>query len=321
MKNNVRRTFAIALTAIATFAAALQLAPQDQIIKVDYEYKDEEGRTCSILGMADITADSVSCWDTSGKISEELNAKVADMLRRSNSTDLSFRYGKKNRFLIVQADKADVYYSWRSDNDSNFQMVYNLGSNSSIQLYRCTKDSSDKMLSLSLSITNNKQNSTEIPLVKDQKSSIGKVTMSFSSCVPIEGPPPSRDTNQPYHGKFWKVILSVDGIKDPYFPYNNLTANGQDGAQILYVDMNGKPVPGKTYLEDPYPDPNYGDPRMPKPDTKKHKYARAVVLQGLYAQGAVSLYTNIDPQVLKALSVKWNTTKTIKFADVPLDPK
>jgi len=324
-----RKTLGLALVATFCLSAAYQATNNET--KVGYEYSDEEGNSIKILGVANITPDKVTAWDTSGEISEALTKRIDEVLRTRSQQDIQFRFGKKNRYIIVESDKANQSISWRSDGDDYMQNLYLSGSNAEkLNLYRVTRDPASTKLSLSASINSTKQNKAEVPIVAGKKTEVNGLMYEFISATPIETPVSTRYTGVRMKGKCWKMIFKTEATKPEdqkkvssemqMSPYYGMSVSGADGKPILYVDMAGNPVSAETYLLDPDQDQQYDNMGM-QVKAKTHKYTRASTITGMTVSGATSVQTNINPAKIKVLNLTWTTSKNIRFSDLLLDPK
>lgn len=328
MLGHLKLTIGLAFAAAASLSAAFQITTSE--IKVGSEYTDELGKTHKILGVANISPDSVVCWDPSGAVSADLTKKVEDLLRSRMQQELQFRFGKKNRYIIIETDRNTSNVTWRAEGDDYLQNVYYSGSPADkLSLFRLSKDPKATATALWATFTSQNANKAMIAVEKGKKSEANGILMEYSNSSVTDTPLTSRYSGQRIIGKCWKMIFKAEPIKkedsksavtDPSFPYYNMVAEGADGKAILYVDMKGNPVSAETYLLDPDQEGRYDNSGMPI-KTKPHKYTRAAVTAGMTVSGAMSIYTNINPSVIKNLTYTWNTSKTVKFDELPLDPK
>ncbi len=329
MKRHASRTIGVALAATFCLSAAYQSINTES--KVGYEYSDEDGNSIKILGVANITSDKVSAWDTSGEISESLAKKLDEVLRTRSQQDIQFRFGKKNRYIIVESDKSNPSISWRSDGDDYMQNLYLSGSSAEkLSLYRVTRDPASTKLSLSASINSTKQNKAAVPVVTGKKTEVNGLMYEYVSATPVETPVSTRYTGVRMKGKCWKLIFKTEATKPDdqkkagtemqMGPYYGMSVSGADGKPILYVDMAGNPVSAETYLLDPDQDQQYDTMGM-QVKGKTHKYTRASTITGMTVSGAMSVQTNINPAKIKVLNLTWTTSKNIRFSDLLLDPK
>jgi hypothetical protein len=88
------------LFACTVLGLASELQRQSHI-SVVARYESGDGQIAEGLGVCDISAEKMDCWDMNGKRSSDLNGLLRTRLAARYTNDLRFRYGKKNRFLVL----------------------------------------------------------------------------------------------------------------------------------------------------------------------------------------------------------------------------
>jgi hypothetical protein len=326
---------------VLALPGAIQLSRAGQVgypnapkvdVTVKNVYSDEDGNSIEIVGVASISADDVKCWDYTGTLSPELSEIVKNKCLRSSSSELSFRFGKKNRFILFRAKPQGRNVEWRqvSGDYVNNSSFYD-GSQDSLQLIRVALDKNDLTLSLVANLTAPQPTKVDLPFKLGAKAKVSDSEYEVGPYQPYKIPAPGSNPNS-YNerryqaaSKYWTTIFKFTGSFGPGYMGQSMAIFGADKQPILYVDRNGNPVSAVTYLSDPEPEREYYDSNAAAAaaakDKKPHKYVKSMFVSLQSIQGAMSFVTNVDPAKIGSLQISYSERKTVKFENIPMDPK
>lgn len=321
----------ISLCVLAGLAGATQVSEKPDIT-VRKAYSGGANVIIEGLGVCSITPEKVSCWNMDGANDEILAERVRAYLLGNNGQEPTFRYGKKNRYVIVRA--ANTYGSFTVPGRSymnTMQIQYDQGGGS-VQMGRIDVGPSEKEISVITSFTETGPASVDLPFAKDKSVTYGpgKVTLGDWQPIKEEKKKPGAGNlgfgrgypgngGQGLPGPLWKVILTNDGLKGLSVSFAVLDKAGKP---LLHVDKSGKPVSDVEYLKHVAANPQNGYPYIyPGQDDPNSPY-RTVVFQGAGQQvGESMIYqTNVDPTYIGSLRITSTRQVKVQVDGFPLDP-
>jgi hypothetical protein len=251
---------------------------------------------------------------------------VLTYLARDNGGNVTFRFGKKNR-VVVMLSPPDGSGNFELPEQSGINTLY-WGSDDKLRVsgVRVEANSEDKTVGLIASIPTKPVNA-KLALKTGEKADVDGVVFEVGS-IKTSKPPENRNMYdgygmpQPAVGSYWSVILAAKPGDSQYY---NLTfgAFDQDLKPIRYVDLKGNPISAVTFLDlGGRPDNGYPGPTGPGAAKKeKPRCAMAQVFPSTVVAGAQALTMNVNPEKVAYLVITKQKQKRILFKDIPLDPK
>ena len=319
------------LVAAASAGALQEIKPNET---VDGVYVRSDGARVEIVGVCSISPDKVGCWDGAGARSPALEQQVRAYCLEISPVGVPFRFGRKNRFVIVREDPNNCIRYIKPAPDRFF---------TSFPLD--TQDASHVIAEGIATLPNEKSSSLLIgiatpPLVVELPFRRGAKAVLSSCLIGIGGwsrrKAPLRQyatvddlTRRPLPGCYWSIPLSREhpkvGAGRIWF-----TAFDTDHKAILYVDLTGEPVAKLDYQSAAmapdsrggYADRGEGVPVRDSRGSLVTRYLGAVstVLEGAKPHD-MRMLTNIDPRRIAFLQVAKEDVRYVLFKDIPLDPK
>ena len=296
------------------------LVPSIQVLKTSASFPSG---SVEARGVCDVRPDAITCWDMDGGTSPVLSDSARSFFA-SNSQDVQFRLGRKNRYLVLRRPQS-------------LQLSYRLGANDQVwssstynvepvtDFVRIAANPSDVSATLLAQTTIQSKQDTPLPFregatveFEGRKLEIGATT----KVVAQKGKPVVDVYNRPRSDNVWSVVLGLSGESSSLsWFYTPLDANG---VPILYVDADGKAITAlKALALEPTLQPNgssyYENRYSPQPVVKTK--AAAAFFQGSGTPPAFRVQTNIDPKSIASLVIRTNRMESKEIGPFPLDPK
>jgi|GEM_PF-3368735 len=283
------------------------------------------------LGVCAIGESEVSCWDMDGRRSPSLTEQIrAGLLGRGNN-DMSFRFGKKNRYLVVRrsASQPSASYQVNGQYSNNFSFDYS-SNGPVVELLRLSADSADTEATVTAMIHGLEPGRTiDLPLRVGERVQFEGSEFEVGPSEEIKvGPAPAQPNVPPRWGKQWRIYLG-QGEANRYGNFN-LVPVGADNKPIIYVDKKGDPVSAVEFLRAmPKPDAarnsavNFGRwyPGMPVDPNAKYQEVRLLMNSEQTVRGATTVVSNVNPRYIRALRFSATPTRRVAITGFPLDPR
>jgi hypothetical protein len=307
----------VALIAIASLSA-LQLPRPDVVVERIYE---GEGAKIEGVGACSITPEKITCWDMNGAPAPEFAERIRSYYL-GQPQEVSFKFGKKNRYLLVRTSgTASLYIEGVVQADRTSSNQLNYASNGEPVLHWLgAAVESDRDKAAVRVVLNNLPGPApvDLPFRPGTKANYDGVTLEVASWAKAKKE--QQPTYNPYGGlppnsELWQIVFGSSTQNHP-FSYMPI---GKDGKPIQYVDLKGMPVSGVKYLEE---NPNSNRGYAPGQLQTNSKY-RVAYFQpsGAAADGAFTMLSNIDPSQIASIKLSSVRSKTIQIEGFPLDPK
>ncbi len=327
----MRKRAGLAIVSLCVVATATQVAGLKPDATADRVWEGDNGLKVEGLGVCSIEPSNVDCWDMDGVHDASLSEQIRGYYMGS-SNEVSFRVGKKNRYLVyrksynanIQAQSPDGQYM-------NSSEIYGSGG-PTVSWSRINPDTASKDASILFSINGLPgPKPVTVPFEKGKKGTFEGTELEIGEYKPFK-PAPGEQQQQPYYpmianAKQWSIFVGFA----PSDQQNSLSYGllGKDGKPVAYVDRDGEPVSAVKFLSETPPGFNgYYNGYNPGYDfgpggrNTPPKYAAAVVTSnGPSVQGAFTLRTNVNPSRIGALTVSATHQMRVLVKGFPLDPK
>lgn len=275
--------------------------------------------TVTALGACDVRPESVSCWDMDGKAAEELAISLRSYL--SNGNDVSFRFGKKNRYLITRRPQTlQPQYRTGPNNYVNSSSTYN--ADPVMDFLRIAVDPMETEVVVSVTTTIQSPTDEEIDFKEGAIKSIDGRQVEIGPSAKVvddRSRPAANPYGQPIVGPAWNVPIAVSG-GDGDIGYWAYTPLDGEGNPIRFVDASGKPISAlKALALEPHLQPGNGFYYPNGQPSAKPKAANAYFQGG--GGAAFRAVTNVEPKFIAKLRIKTSRQESKDLGPFPLDPK
>ena len=275
--------------------------------------------TVEARGACEARPESVACWDMDGKPSPELAEGLRAAL--SNNGEVSFRLGKKNRYLVVRRPQG-LQPQYRMGRETHLSANATYNTDPVVDYIRLAAEPDATVATVSVSTSVQSPKDEDVPLRVGATAQIEGQRLEIGEAVKV-APDKNRPATNPYSGQrvvgeVWNVVIGLT----PEVPQSNgwaFTPLDKEGQPIRYVDAVGKPISAlKALALEPNIQPGYGyyyNNGTPPPAKPK---ASAAYFQG----GGGSTFraaTNIDPKAIATLRIRASHTETKELGPFPLD--
>jgi hypothetical protein len=315
----------ITLFALASSVGLLSVAAQIQTppdVTVSRVY-EADGVKVEGVGVCDITSQKVSCWNMDGAEDAGLSQRVSNFFLSSYGNEVSFRFGRKNRWLVLRK-------AMPAGNSGNFQFNGNYASGIQVydqgtpvlELVRISLESPEKEAAISMSLYGLAgPPAVSLPFKTGEKATYDGVEIQIGASQSVKPAPPGQPFSMGARtGKQWSVVI---GLERPAGSQANAPFSfellGKDSKPIRYVDKNGEPVSDLKVLEE-----SQGNlPGRSYPGSSINaKYSAASFTTGSPSTvAAMTAYTNVDPSRIGALRLSSSRQKNVLITGFPMDPK
>jgi hypothetical protein len=310
---------------VAISAVAAQGPQTKPDVEVDRAYHGN-GVNVEGLGVCSITPDTVDCWNMDGVHDPGLTDRIRGFYTGGYNNEVSLKFGKKNRFLVVQTHP-NQGLQLMSRAGGYLNMAGNQGSmDGNFEWVRVEPEPTETSASIIAILSNLPGDPpVDVPFVKGQKQMVGNVELEIGAYQPWTGNSyPNFVYNGAYDGpqqqtqKQWAIAV---GSSDAMQFSASFTALDRRGRTINFVDKNGKIITGLQYLEEQqkHPRPGFGPGIYPGPYPMNG--TANVQFMGGNIGGAFSLVTNIEPSQIGSLRVTTNRQLRVLIKGFPMDPK
>ncbi|HWA84160.1 MAG TPA: hypothetical protein VG820_12025 [Fimbriimonadaceae bacterium] len=311
------------LLAFVAFAGASGIALQasdsfDATVSRTYQ---GDGLKFQGIGVCEVRPDKVSCWNMDGAADPDLTKQVDDYYRTNANAEISFRFGRKNRLLVVAKQPSrEINVNYQSVGGNYAAMAGYSQNGLPFDLVNMAADASQSEVGIVVNLYGLPgPTPVVVPFKKGETATYGGVQIEVGAYTPVK---PEEGTNPyglPTSGKNCRVVLGTEsqGTRVSAYGYSYSALDGQ-GKPIRYVDKNGEPVSDMKVLEDASPATN---PRFPGASPSS-KYPSAHFQAGSPSTaGATSFYTNVNPARIGSLKIYASSQKRILINGFPLDPR
>lgn len=317
--------------AMALLMTSLAVASQGSSKNFDASAKlkyDSNGVQVEVLCVCEVTPTQVTAWDGDGNPAPQYVRQVQSLVMGSN--DVSFRFGQKNRYVLVRTSSTSGSFA---NSSGNYVQTINSGyvmGRPSTSLVRLTGEPTDSTSELIATVQLPPSAPIDIPFSVGQHWAGDGLEAEVDSVLRVKGLATSAPTyyDNNFYGRpnaaktpkskyGWRIVMTFKMGADVQ-PYFGLTPLDEKKEPIRYVDADGNPVSSGKYLssQKPVTEPNpYGsqvsDKYMPA------RFER----NGPSDQIAFSFVSNVDPQKIKFLRATFTRQLRVQITGIPLDPK
>ncbi len=311
-----RNPFPALVAGLASVAMAQNARVPD--VRVATEYEEAGFGKAVILGACEIDSRQVNCWTPQGEPAPEVAERVKAYYLVNGNNTLQFKFGAKNRFVVIQTTQPSTSRgwsaSWRSSSVDYVNQTASLSvpSGTTLTWYGVSTLPETATIDMDLDLSMVRPPSIFLkPQVGAQaKGDLGEFSIvSITPNKPMDprNPASMRWGNLGYtdQGKTWAI--GVGGPGKSGLSYSFELVKGLQ--ERVAVDKSGKPVkvtdaernliyqPGSKYRYLYFQPMGYGTP----------------------ANGT-TIVTNVDPKYLSRIMVSGSDTKLVRFEKIRLDP-
>jgi len=320
-QSKLAATAAVTLGAALAGMGAIQDASVHETVSKRYS---ANGLTAEIMGVCHVREDEVSCWDVEGAPHSKLEQLLKGALENgSQGNHSSFRYGKKNRLIVVRtySNRAQGYINVETSRKNNAgysnvelrnlveDLPGDVQSNISTMPLYFERDQTETFVDFSVRSSSGSPSSIE-PKVGS------KATLSGATIEIIKANKPDPNAYEPFgYARLgtWSFELKVTLPKD-YGIEAQAYAMDAKGELIRFVDRSGKPISE----EEARKQMARLNPNMPAGFMQPN----ANVYVNLGSGDRVGMInTTIDPSKIKEIRITPTTSRRIRITGIPLDPK
>lgn len=270
------------------------------------------------LGVCAISEGDVVAWDMKGAPDAKLADRIKTVLQLSRS-DLSFRFGVKNRWLVVGgSDSGYVGYQTAGRVSVSPETMGRRGGDGRFDLLRVEVPPSEKEIALTLSLSGIP--GPEPAVVKFKEGEEVKYAGYQLKFGPTQGKELPKSKAEAFSsdrkGKVWSIVVGIGSSPDSYLGGLYMQALDEQMQPILYVDSGGSPVSPIKVLSDS--GPSIGTSYNGSPNSSYR--SASVQLSGPTLPGAASLYTTINPSKIRYLRLYQTRQEIVTITGFPADP-
>jgi hypothetical protein len=262
------------------------------------------------VGVCDVQPSTVSCWSMDGKIDQALTDRVREHYAGSQG-NVSFEYGKKNRFLVVKTSSSSMP-TYQNGRYVEYIQAPSSERGTSLQIARLIPGSEEHMAALDAQFTGLPGGaSVDIPFSRGNSALLDGVRIEIGPVIETRYTAPMA-VNWPRN---WSILMSASQSEKVHL------------LQFEVLDRKGQPIKSL--------DPDGRPAELPKPQAavpvrgSKHTIAaRAtrpfqsfpMVAQRLTDDGAFYLSSGTLPSCIGALRVIPTREFRVRLTGFPLDP-
>lgn len=272
-----------------------------------------------VLGVAEITTTSVAAWNMDGKPDSGLADQVK-AVALGGYNDVSFKFGKKNRILVVRS-KGNNYPSfmqgpnryvngWQSSSDGN----------GNVQYLRITAEPTESTVDIFASLEAPTPAPIEVKFVMNQPVKGAWGEFEVNSYKETKPQPNTYPYFNGFHSgvatapgkpvRWWNIVISTRNLQEGLL-VGNVEAYDGRGDLIRYVDQKNRIVTSAEWVAS-----------LTNSSSESSKFLRSNITRNGYGDPIAStITTNIDPKQIKSLKIYASKQIRVKFAGIPLDPK
>lgn len=304
--------------------SALAVASQITIVKADSEAQDavfeKPGYArLRILGVCELSTDSVRCWNSQGVDSEELADRMkARLLSQSSEIQLKFRM--KNRVLVVQRQSDNnepiTFSQWRTPEG---EYVNSMGSDSSfrgstVEFLRYVTDPKETTASL-IGEYRTKLGSGSLSLDPAVSTKVGTSSATFMAATKVESNGGQMSPwGYPARTGSFRLDYRLTEGRERSFSVEVFDKNKQ---RVMWVDQKGSPVADavvqKEAIRQKIQLTAYYDFRL-----ANFPYQRVQSLSSQSGDEQIGVFTNVDPKYIGSLLLNVFGSERVKFSGIPL---
>lgn len=304
------------------FAASTLIFAQTQLPSPSRSAKVGD-RNFDAAGVCEANPEGVKCWDLDRKPLPSAEENLRSL--SANGTDLTFRIGKKNRYLVVRRPR-DFNLNYRLSISDYAGYISNYQGDPVYDFIKVAVDGSLPDVSLSAQVWVPADRDVDVPMQEGSKANIEGRTLEIGKASLGKGNPQApgmfpMGQSVPSPHPWWSVIMGIDGDLSQGLNWG-MTPIGRDGKPIAYVDAKGEPMSAvKAMSEGVSPDPFNGGYVLPDMQGTPGKKPKAFVAY-FRSNGYGSAFrsdTNVNPRSIAAIRIKWSRPVTVALGPFPLD--
>ena len=292
----------------AAFGAVIGLSAPQPGAKVNFETRRAftlpDGVTVELEGVCRYDETSVDCWDLNGHEDRDLTA-ATEQFYGSDASRLPIWFHRKGRLVAFKSFQTESGTKPSTASGMGFGTAYKGGTLDWMQI---SSGLHDKTTSLVIPF---QQYVPEAPVrIALKAGSVGRGlgrTVQFTGVKAI-GKVPYSNSNAPSPDKQWLYSLRFTGHKVALDSIGCSLLDLQ-GNPIRYADANGNIVP------DPPPSPS----GVPQPDRPGVWDASGTGFSTDALHG--DFMFNVNPAQVGFIEITGSRAATVRFKDIPLDPK
>ena len=338
MKVSARVVAAVTGAVIAIAVQGFQVTSRAaQFETVQKRYELDGGASVEVVGVCHLTEDSVECWDYDGAHDERLTEMVENSLMNGRhrvslgyrSRNLEFRYGKKNRYIVVRhvygsqdnqlgivTDRMNALNGESTDMDMGFLVEHEI---TKVMIYYNVfgqyfdREATETHIRLMASTKLDE----EIGIVFKEGEQFSLNGVDF---VLEEPKRPQVQANEQLPFVWTASVKSI--VETQGYYYVRGYAVDKNGDRIRYIDQKGRPISAREY------EALIAELKAISDDIRGSIASSAVVGflgDGFRARPAGesrnrSLRTGVDPKYIKEVRFTGTWSRRIRIVGIPLDP-
>jgi hypothetical protein len=340
------------LAGLLLTCSVIALGMQDAAPKretAELSYTAQDGQSVEVVGVGDIQPGKTTFWSVQGREDSALAKKVLDYLAATGYTDFYFRFGWKNRYVVLKVNHPSARTSYSNGIlIGQMNLLESAGEDEpyyDIVQITVPKEQTRFALDVSLALKNqptldleNKEGSkgiieeTEVEIGKDPND-YNRSNYSFSTGnggqsggrvqAPFEyGPKWMYPFRASY--KTWNLLVGITSTFDidkEKQGASNLVFEALDANKKLigWVDTEGNPVPIPSRVRVLETICKAYDGKKKSPDELKTIRLVANVTKGSPITGGFILRSNLDFAKVPYLRVRSLKTKSVRITGIPLE--
>ncbi|CAN5551033.1 hypothetical protein BH11ARM2_BH11ARM2_16020 [soil metagenome] len=290
---------------------------------VDGPFELSEGRRIEALGVCRIEPSGVTCWNRAGASVPDLARKIDAYYTVQNGSEVSFRPGRKNRYVVFGMPSS-LNYQLGSEETNYMNATSFQDEGTTLVWARTSVPPEAKTFAVTATLTNFRQLPPgTLPFVRGQVLEYQGMRFEIGESQPLPPPPGGAGYNafgSPFSdmGKLWSVVWGQRGAGNQTVDFS-YSALDKKNELIRYVDAKGQPVTEMQYV-DSLPKSPEGGYFGNRPHPKGYHAALFTPSGSTGTEGVYTVQTNIDPARIGAIRIVGSEKRVVSFGGLPADP-